>query len=128
MIRPAVGDRRIRSGTEAAMARRRRTGLWITGALGVAGIVGVTEWVLNQPGRRAEVSPPSAPARRSLAERVGRGEAQALAALSQQVTTAGTPTGLDEVEGARWIEALGGLRAGFSKFGGSDRAASVAVV
>src|SRR5207249_4110695 len=113
MIRPAVRDRRIRSSTEAAMARRQRTGLWIIGALGVAGVVGVTAWLV-EPRRRAEVSPP---ARRTLAERVGRGDAGALAALHQQMTapTAGPAKGLDEAEEARWLETLAGLRSGFSR-------------
>jgi HEAT repeat protein len=108
------------------MASRLRTGFWIIGALGVAGAVGVTGW-LCRPGRRAEVAtPPQA----SLAERVGRGDAQALSALYRQMTalTAAAPKGLDEAEGTQQIETLTGLRSGFSRFGGPGRAASLGVV
>jgi hypothetical protein len=111
------------------MAVRRRTSLWIIGALGVAAAVGVTGW-LCRPGRRAEVATPARAATPSPAERVGRGDAQALSALYRQMTapTAGAPKGLDEAEGARQIETLMGLRSGFSRFGGPGRAASLAVV
>lgn len=117
------------------MAMRGRTGLWVIGVLGLGVVVGVVRWGLG-PGRRAVVAPPTTVVqeanspRRALAERLRRGDARALSDLAQQVTakTEGTPKGLDETEGADWVEMLTGLRAGFAQFGGPGRATSVAVV
>jgi HEAT repeats len=117
------------------MATRGRTGLGIIGVLGLAVAVGVVGWT-SRPGRRAAVSPPTTTVegakspRLALAERVRRGEARALLALHQEMTAKvdGPPKGLEEAEGAEWIEILAGLRAGFPKFGGRGRAASLVVV
>ena len=117
------------------MAMRGRTGLRVIGILGVAAAVGLIGWALR-PGGRSEVglATPGVRAktatRGALAERLRQGDARAVVAVHQQVMApiAGGPKGLDEAEGAEWIEVLAGLRVGFSRFGGAQRATGLAVV
>ena len=115
------------------MSMRGRAGLAVLGIVGLG--VAVAMVASMRPAGK-----PSAPATATaaavdpttplagLAGPLGRGEAQALAALYQRVHVrpeSGVLDGLDPAEAADWIAALGGLRAGYPHFSAYGRASAI---
>ena len=107
------------------MTARRRTTWVITGLVGFAAVAGGFV-IYRNGGSKAPAAPAPAAAKpvgpdsplASLAEALKRSDMAALGVLAQRLEAKpeGPAKGLDDDEGAAWVDVIAGLRAGYLKF------------
>src|SRR3954447_285389 len=129
-----IGRSSVFAGRQTSMPGRNRSGFWIAGVLGLAGLAALS-WVVLAPGRRHgrgagpvvlnEQTPTS-----QLTEALREGDARALLIVFARVATApGAPRQkVTQGEAKELAEIASSLRSGFLRFSGCGRTSSLKLV